>query len=77
MGLFSAIFGGGSDAEANNDVEVSVTSSPIINIELDDLSSSIDGVSDEITTGLKSFSANLAFIGLIGISVLILRRAPP
>lgn len=80
LGFIGDVLGiGGSDseAEANNDVDVSVTSSPIINIELDDFSSSIDGFSDEVATGFRSFASNLAFVSLIGITVLILRRGPP
>ena len=77
--VVGAVFGGGGDseAEANNDVDVSVTSSPIINIELDDLSESIDGVSAGIDEGIRSFSSTTAFVALIGIAALVFMRGPP
>ena len=77
FGIIGDILGiGGSDseAEANNDVDVSVTSAPVINIELDDLAGQIEGVGTGLNSGLMSFASTLGFVGLVGIAALSFGR---
>ena len=72
------LFGGGSDAEANNDVNIAVMSSPVITIDNEGLAAgNIEAatiISGELRTGLMSFSSTLAFIAVIGAGVVILGR---
>lgn len=87
MGLFSAIGnvvgsvfgGGGNDAEANNEVVIENNTSPIINIEFDELGDALlefgDDFGENLSGGLDRFTATIGFVGVVGvITYALLRR---
>ena len=79
MGLFSGLVkgifgGGGSRADANNQVDIVNNTAPVINIDLDVLGTAVDEFGNELSDSVNSLTATLGFVVIVGVVIMSVGR---